>query len=257
MKVLLILVDGMRPDALHGVAAAQEMRRHSASCLTAQTVYPSVTLPCHMSLFHSVGPERHGTTTNTYAPQVRPVSGLCEQLKLFGKTSAFFYGWEQLRDLSRPASLAHAVFHSGRVEGYETANRNLTAAFARYYPKNLPDFTFLYYGDVDEVGHACGWMSPEYHKSVRASWREIKKALRVMDAAGEPYTVIVMADHGGHDRNHGTTLPEDMTIPLFLMGPDFAPGTTLEQASILDIAPTAAALLGVQPAAEWEGKSLI
>ena len=43
--------------------------------LTAQTVMPSVTLPCHMSLFHSVEPLRHGTTDNVYMPQVRPVKG--------------------------------------------------------------------------------------------------------------------------------------------------------------------------------------
>ncbi|MCI9552423.1 MAG: hypothetical protein HFE94_02675, partial [Acutalibacter sp.] len=85
MKVLLILVDGMRPDALGGVAQAQAMLARSAASLCAQTVMPSVTLPCHMSLFHSVTPQRHGTTTNTYAPQVRPVRGLCEVLAAAGK----------------------------------------------------------------------------------------------------------------------------------------------------------------------------
>ena len=81
MKVLLILVDGMRSDALSEIPQAQEMLTQSCHTLQAQTVFPSVTLPCHMSLFHSVDPERHGTTTNVYAPQVRPVNGLCEVQK--------------------------------------------------------------------------------------------------------------------------------------------------------------------------------
>ena len=76
MRTLLILVDGMRPDALKNNARAQRMIRKSTSSMDAQTVMPSVTLPCHMSLFHSVDPARHGTTTNTYAPQVRPIRGL-------------------------------------------------------------------------------------------------------------------------------------------------------------------------------------
>ena len=38
------------------------------------------------------------------------------------------------------------------------------------------------------------------------------------------YDVILTADHGGHDRIHGTELPEDMTIPVLMQGPDFAPG---------------------------------
>ena len=36
-----------------------------------------------------------------------------EQLKAAGKTSAFFYDWEELRDLSRPASLSYSFFASG------------------------------------------------------------------------------------------------------------------------------------------------
>jgi len=80
MRTLLILVDGMRPDALENIEAAQDIIHKSSYTMDAKTVMPSVTLPCHMSLFHSVDPSRHGTTTNTYAPQVRSVKGLCEVL---------------------------------------------------------------------------------------------------------------------------------------------------------------------------------
>ena len=88
MKVLLISVDGMRPDALPKVKNAQNIISKSAYNMNARTVIPSVTLPCHMSLFHSVDPGRHGTTTNTYMPQVRPVNGICEVLLKNGKRSA-------------------------------------------------------------------------------------------------------------------------------------------------------------------------
>ena len=86
MKVLLVLLDGMRPDAIGDIPQVQAMIREGASTLEAQTVFPSVTLPCHVSLFHSVDPMRHGTTTNTYMPQVRPINGLCEVLKMNGKS---------------------------------------------------------------------------------------------------------------------------------------------------------------------------
>ena len=76
-KVIIILVDGMRPDAMEacGHPLLEELRKTTAHCEHTRTVMPSVTLPCHMSLFHSVPPERHGTTTNIYMPQVRPVTG--------------------------------------------------------------------------------------------------------------------------------------------------------------------------------------
>ena len=33
------------------------------------------------------------------------------------------------------------------------------------------------------------------------------------------------ADHGGHNRNHGDDVPEDMTIPVVLKGKRFPSGT--------------------------------
>lgn len=60
MKVLLILSDGMRPDGLEGHPAVARLMREGSYSLRARTVMPSVTLPCHMSLFHSVDPGRHG-----------------------------------------------------------------------------------------------------------------------------------------------------------------------------------------------------
>ena len=77
-KVMLVLIDGMRPDSLPAVDHPfyHELLKTSRYSLRMQTVMPSVTLPCHMSLFHSVTPERHGILTNTYVPQVRPVNGL-------------------------------------------------------------------------------------------------------------------------------------------------------------------------------------
>ena len=110
-KAILVLVDGMRPDALRacGNPGVEEMLAGSTYTLEGRTVMPSVTLPCHMSLFHSVDPDRHGVTTNVYTPQVRPVEGPVERLALAEKKCAFFYTWEELRDLSRPDHLAYSL----------------------------------------------------------------------------------------------------------------------------------------------------
>ena len=77
-KIVLMLVDGMRPDGMMecGHPFPAKLLEKSSYSLNAQTVKPSVTLPCHMSLFHSVDPDRHGIVTNTYVPQVRPIAGM-------------------------------------------------------------------------------------------------------------------------------------------------------------------------------------
>ncbi|NMA82317.1 MAG: hypothetical protein GX962_00435, partial [Epulopiscium sp.] len=105
-KVILILVDGMRPDSLEicGNKFIETFKGVSEFTLNGKTVYPSITLPCHMSLFHSVPPERHGILTNTYVPQVRPIKGLFEVLHEAGKSCTSVYNWEELRDLGRPGS---------------------------------------------------------------------------------------------------------------------------------------------------------
>lgn len=254
-KVILISIDGMRPDGLMGCKNPflSELMARASYTLDAVTVYPSVTLPCHTSMFHSVTPERHGTTTNTYMPQVRPITGLFEALKQAGKNCCMYYGWEPLRDIGRPGSLVAAEY----INAYSFSHTDgmLTDRAISYISEAKPDFCFLYLVETDEKGgHDNGWMSDAYLDCISYAIDCVK---RVIDAVGDEYTVIVTADHGGHDRTHGTDLDEDMTIPMIFLGRDFVPAEELHGVSILDIAPTVGDIMGVATPREWEGKSLL
>ena len=184
---------------------------------------------------------------------VRPINGLFEQLRFAGKQSAMYYGWEPIRDVSRPESLKY----SGYMWAYsqDHTDRLLTESALACIKKNAPDFVFLYMVETDEKGgHDNGWMSDEYLHRISVA---IDNTKRVIDTFGDEYSVIIMADHGGHDRSHGSTLPEDMTIPFFFYGSEFAAGKEVEGISLLDIAPTIAALMEIAPEDEWEGHSVI
>lgn len=243
----------MRPDGLMncGSSFAKEFLKKGAGTLSAKTVMPSVTLPCHMSLFHSVPPQRHGILTNTYVPQVRPIKGLFEILHEAGKHCAFVYNWEELRDLGRPGSLDYSFFYSENI--YEDADDVVTENAAKYLKIHKPDFLFLYLGLTDETGHKYGWMSGEYLAAMRRAWDCIQK---IYEEFHEEYTIIVTADHGGHERTHGDDIPEDMTIPLMICGETYI-GKTLKEARIIDIAPTITSLMGVAKGKDWEGKTLL
>ena len=256
MKVVLILVDGMRPDSFRDLVKAQKIAKLGASTMTGTTVTPSITLPCHMSLFHSVDPSRHGTTTNTYAPQVRPIKGLFDVLSDAKKWSAMYFTWHELRDVVRPGNLLISSFHRGKIIGYEKASRIVAKEVVRDMsdPEYNISFAFAYLGHPDEAGHDWGWMSPQYMSAVQTAWDDIDN---ILNGLPEDCTVIITADHGGHDRTHGYDMPEDMIIPMIAIGPDFAPGSSLDGANIKDIAPTVAKLLGVEPDEDWEGKSMI
>jgi Uncharacterized proteins of the AP superfamily len=245
----------MRPDALspertpnlHALMAA------GAHTLTARTVMPSATLPCHMALFHSVPPERHGVTTNTYTPPVRPVPGLFEALRSAGKRAAMFYNWDELRDLARPGSLSMGLYRGMEEPGGD--DPGIARAAAEYLAGGAYDFAFCYLGDTDEEGHRSGWMSPAYLERVAIADACIG---RVLAALPPDAPVAVTADHGGHERRHGTDRDEDMTIPLILRGPGAIPGTVLDgPISILDIAPTLLHWLHIPPPTPWEGRSLL
>lgn len=251
-KVILISIDGMRADAFLqcGNPFAQELMKLGAYTVNGQSVIPSVTLPAHMSMFHSVPPERHGITTNVYMPMVRPVKGLCSKLKEAGKVCAMYYGWEPLRDIARPATMKYATYINAYTD--EGTDGILTDLALERIRRNKPDFVFLYMVETDEKGgHDNGWMTQEYLRYVSTA---LDNAKRVVEEMGQEYTIIITADHGGHDRAHGTTMPEDMTVPMVFIGPDFAPGQELENVCIMDIAPTVAHVMGVAPDPDWEGK---
>ena len=250
-KVILISVDGMRPDGFLSCKNPyiETMMANSYHTINGKTVIPSVTLPCHMALFHSVPPQRHGITTNIYLPMARPINGLFEQLNNAKKVCAMYYGWEPLRDVARPASLKFAEYINAYTE--ESSDTALTDSALSRIRKSKPDFVFLYMVETDEKGgHDNGWMTDAYLERISIAVNNIR---RVIEEFSDEYTVIVTADHGGHDRSHGTELPEDTTIPMFYFGKQFEAGKRFEGGSILDIAPTIAKIMDVAPADEWEG----
>ncbi len=92
---------------------------------------------------------------------------------------------------------------------------------------------------------------------LRQAKRDDGNLRRLLDTLPETAHVLVQADHGGHDRDHGTDLPEDLTIPWIVMGPRIRPGFEIAApVSLLDTAPTLATLLDIPVPPQWEGRSI-
>jgi predicted AlkP superfamily pyrophosphatase or phosphodiesterase len=250
-KIILFSIDGMRSDALKacGNPFVKELEKKCAYTYSAKSMNPSITLPCHFSMTHSVTPQRHGILTNTYIPQVRPVKGLFELIAENRGVNAFFYGWEPLRDIALPGALKFATYVNAYMQ--ESGDTVLTNECIKLVREHKPDFVFLYQVETDEKGgHDNGFMSKPYLERISIAIDNVK---RVMDEFSDEYSFILMADHGGHDRVHGTDMPEDMIIPIFFYGDDFIPGEINKSLSLLDIAPTIVKVLGILPDDQWEG----
>lgn len=252
--VVFFMIDGLRPDAIDAAHCPNlvALKARGASTLSASSVMPSITLPCHMSIFHSVPPTRHGVTSNDWSPMARPLPGLADVARAAGRKCAFFYNWEPLRNLSRPGSLSMTWFRDNVLT--EQGDQAVAEAAVQALSAEPFDFAFVYFGTVDETGHAHGWLSDPYF----AQLARVDKALGVvLDSLPAEAHVLVHADHGGHDRSHGTPSPEDMTIPWLVAGPRIRPGFTLPgPVSLLDTAPTLARLLEITPDPQWEGRCI-
>ncbi len=150
-------------------------------------------------------------------------------------------------------SVRCSLFTADDLEG--KSDEFLTDSAICYIENNSPDFVFLYLVCTDHIGHEYGWGSEKYLKGISHSFDCIEK---VYNSVGDDYTIIVTADHGGHDRRHGENIPEDMTIPLILISDEFkSDKKNLLNTSIMDVAPTIADLIGIPREEDWEGKSLV
>ncbi|MFN8450542.1 MAG: alkaline phosphatase family protein [Anaerolineae bacterium] len=249
--VVLMMLDGLRPDALTqaNTPRLDAFMREGAYTLAARSVSPSITLPCHTSIFHSIPPSRHGILDNAWHSMVRPVVGLVDVAKTAGKRCAFFYNWEPLRDLNRPENLHFAFYVNTCYE--PDGDRPVVEAAVRYLPEYSFDFTFIYFGLIDTAGHYYGWMTDGYMHQIEMTDAYIGM---ILDVLPPETTVIIHADHGGHERIHGTDMPEDMIIPWMIGGAGVRRGHVIQQpVTLLDTAPTIAHLLGIQRPTDWEG----
>jgi predicted AlkP superfamily pyrophosphatase or phosphodiesterase len=253
--VVLFSVDGMRPDAVTG-CNAPVMRRlmaEGACTLSARSVMPSVTLPCHTSMLRGVDVTRHGITTNTFMPLARSVPSLMDTARAAGKVIGSFYNWGELRDLAGPR--APDVDYGMRDSSSTESDMQIARAVERHLDEWTFDFLFVYFGWTDVAGHADGWMSRPYLDAVENADRCIGMVVEALKARGRDPVVLVMSDHGGHERSHGLDTPEDMTIPWILSGTGVKRGHRIQsQVMIYDTCPTLAALLGLPRAPEWDGR---
>lgn len=254
MTVVLVIVDGLRPDAIGQVDSPHfdDLMRNGTFSLSARSVAPSVTLPAHMTVFHSVPPERHGVLDNADRPARHLGPGLFEQVHAESGSAAMIYSWGPLREVARPGSLNLAHFERLDLANLPGSDDPTVGVAVPLIETAAFDFVFVYLGAVDETGHAHGWMSEKYLRQVEITDGHVG---RLAGAMGADDVMLIAADHGGHDRGHGTDSPEDMTIPWLLTGRGVRRGVDLDTpVSLLDIAPTLAALLDIPAARHWQGR---
>jgi predicted AlkP superfamily pyrophosphatase or phosphodiesterase len=252
---IFVMMDGLRPEPLldNRYKNLFSLRTRSSWTLNALSIMPTITLPCHMTTFHSVPPSRHGIATNTWVPMKAPIPGLIEVAKAAGLRCGFIYNWEKLRDISRPGNLHYSYFINN-VYTDPDGEAILVDEALKYLAKDHPDFIFVYFGTIDTTGEAYGWMTDKYLAQIE----HVDATLgRLLDGLPPDATILLHADHGGHDHTHGTDRPEDTTIPWMVSGPGIRRGYQIQsQVTLLETAPTLARIMQISSHPDWEGHSV-
>jgi arylsulfatase A-like enzyme len=257
--VILVSIDGLRPDAIRrfGAVNLQRLMREGSYTLGATTILPSKTLPSHTSMLTGEPPERHQVFWNTVATQQRDeieLPNIFSAARARGYETAAFFSKAKFNALQREGTLDYSQAPGGlfgRWSGSRTANDVVD-----YLVAARPNLLFVHLSDPDAAGHRSGWMGTEYARGVRASDAAVGRLLAAAEKAygAGNYSIIVTADHGGHGLNHGSDRPEDVTIPWIAWGRGVKAGA-LAPAVVrtMDTASTVLWLLVVPEPADWAG----
>jgi predicted AlkP superfamily pyrophosphatase or phosphodiesterase len=241
----------MRPDAiaLAPMPNLQALMKTSAYSLTAQTIFPSSTLPSHSSMLTGLCPYKHGVDWNDYIPE----NGYAKGIDLFdlahaaGMNTYMFVGKKKLSQITEPESLTSFRYINDRdlVIAEETVKE---------FPEDF-GIMFIHFPTPDGMGHDYGWLSEEQLSVLRRADEAIAMLLNALDERGlrENTLIIITADHGGHAQSHGSRDPQDMTIPWIISGPGVRPGPLSTPIQTTDTAATAAWALKLPRPAEWDG----
>lgn len=249
-KVAIISIDGLRPDAIAMAGAANilGLAARGASTWNAQTIYPSNTLPAHISMLSGYTPDEHGVTWDDYSPARGPilVPTLFSAARAKGLRTAMVVGKEKFTTFRDTGACDTWVLAA--PDDDDVAGRVPTALSAR------PDLLFVHLPDVDLVGHASKWMSEPYMAAVR---RADVAVGRIVASLPADTTIIITADHGGRPEGHGSDNPQDTTIPWVITGPSVARGKALGSGvRTTDTAATAAFVLGVSLPPDAAGRPI-
>jgi hypothetical protein len=258
-RVVLVLADGLRPDAItpSRMPSLDALGREYTLALQATTVRPSTTVAALTSLATGLAPLSHGFVDPGLAflsrlTQLRPVG---RELGRAGLPTQIVAGELNAMERSVVGALSVAAGIS-RLTGIGRGAREVAAnalALAQDQPRGV---TFVYLNDCDRAGHRHGWMSPQYLEAAVA----IDAAIGTLAELAASSLFLVTADHGGGGVtacDHGEPHPVNDRIPLVLAGASVTRRHQLTRpVSLLDLPATLLAWFGLDVPPSYEGRVL-
>ena len=244
-RLVLVIIDGLRLRGSYRLPFLESLRRRGVDAV-ARSHYPTYSRPNHVAILTGVPPAWSGVRNNAYAWSVS-LESLMDRANAADLRSAY------AADVAfGVAMMFHDDFAASMYAPWPDGFARTSALLVgQGYP-----LVVLLPGAVDEAGHARGADDPSYAAASLEVDRELAAALAGLDLSRD--TVIVTADHGHTGQGgHGGTEPEVIEVPLVLAGAGVRPGAALAEVDLIDVTPTAAALLGLPAPRHSLGRTLV
>lgn len=265
-KVLLIGIDGVRPDVMADVATPvlDSLAASGAWSMRARTTIPTISGPAWSSMLIGVWPDKHKVFNNNfggnryaeYPDFLTRIESVRPELETFVAAD-----WLPLvSDDSGGPLFGDAVDTVVALDGYELgwaeADGAVTAAAVDALATGDPDALFVYLGNPDETSHETGSIGVEYRTAIEEADRRVGQVLDAMRGraayADEDWLVLVSTDHGRRlNGGHGGRSEAELTIFYIASGPSVVPGEIEATPQIVDVAVTALAHLGIPADPSW------
>ena len=212
-KVLLIGIDGCRPDALRKAKtpSLDGLIRQGAYSFEAQTGDITVSGPGWASLLTGVWRNKHGVRDNKF------------EGANFQQYPHFFRRLKQRQPQVFTASVVHwapintAIVTDADLVVSVKEDRQVAGEAERILREREPDVVFVHFDDVDEAGHQHGFhpTAMPYVRAIEQTDVYVGRLLQAVRSrksyARENWLVLVSTDHGGSGKGHGRNVPEHRT----------------------------------------------
>jgi predicted AlkP superfamily pyrophosphatase or phosphodiesterase len=254
-KVLIVSIDGLRPDVLlrSNAPVLRSLMKRGSFTFHAQTTDVAITLPSHTTMLTGVPPSVHGVVWNddryTKAPRYPSTPTIFIRAKQTGHTTALIAGKSKFVALAQPGSLDWQFIPTTTHESDERVATEARQIITMHHP----DLSFVHFPNVDIVGHDRGWGSNEQVQAIHAADALVGAVVDAFErmVGSREYLIIVSSDHGGSGTSHDGDDPRSLAVPLLLVGTKVPADLDLtlnrSRIGIEDIFMTASIFLGFHP----------
>ncbi len=218
---------------------------------SARTVFPSASFEAWGAMFHGVGPEKHRIGGGHPIPEDVPWPSFFKVAKSAHPEfrCASFSCWEPINThIIEPSCGCHLV---------SMPDPQLTAAAVEFIRKSPPNLYFMQLDFIDGAGHSFGYGSRRYLDQITATDTLVGEVIGAIQDSGlfDESLIILLSDHGGEGRSHGSDHPNCMNIFWGCRGPGVRRGVEIEdEVNIMDTAAVVAEAFGLDPPEGWDGR---